>query len=128
MICALFQVPFRGSERISWVYLLHSRFPKDDVVATVYRAGEKINITIRLAVQAKLVPTQLYDRRPRLIFNVGFFYLDNQFFWKNQRITPLLVHYALCVSWFPDTFFSNTSGSPSQLTFKVNNRNTRTRC
>ena len=94
MICALFQVPFRGSERISWVYLLHSRFPKEDVVATVYRAGGKIDITIRLAVQAKLVPTQLYDRRPRLIF----FYLVNQFFWKNERITPILVHYALFVS------------------------------
>ena len=105
MICALLQVPFRGSERISWVYLLHSRFPKDDVVATVYRAGEKIDITIKLAVQAKLVPTQLYDRRPRLILSVIFLgYLVNQYFRKNLQITLLLVYFVWCVSDFPTVF------------------------
>lgn len=69
-------VPFRGNERISWTYLLHSKFPDDDVIATVYRAGKKLDVVVKLSVQSTLVPTQLYDRRPSYVVYCGLVFIS----------------------------------------------------
>lgn len=70
------KVPFRGNERISWTYLLHSKFPNDDVIATVYRAGKKLDVVVKLSVQSTLVPTQLYDRRPSYVVYCGLVFIS----------------------------------------------------
>ena len=59
------QVPFRGSERILWQYIIHKKFPGDTVKATIYRAGEKVEIDIVVKLLSYLVPPHLYDTRPR---------------------------------------------------------------
>ena len=65
MILHFLQVLFRGDERIYWTYLLHSKFPGQTIHASILRAGEKLDVEIRLAVYKPLVPRQLYDRTPR---------------------------------------------------------------
>lgn len=60
-----FQVPFRGSERILWQYIIHKKFPGDTVKATIYRAGESVEVNIVVGLLSHLVPPHLYDTRPR---------------------------------------------------------------
>jgi len=68
-------VPFRGSERILWHYLIHKKFPSDRVRALVYRAGEKMEVGISVGLLSHLVPPHLYDTRPSYVVYCGLVFV-----------------------------------------------------
>lgn len=68
-------VPFRAKERILWNYLVHMKFPGETMAATVYRAGKKISVEIKLDVISVLVPPQLYDKRPSYVVYCGLVFI-----------------------------------------------------
>ena len=65
LFTCLLQVPFRDNERILWDYLLHFKFPGDVIRVTILRIGESIDLEVKLGTLERLVPPQLYDKRPR---------------------------------------------------------------
>jgi len=60
-----FQVHFRGNERILFDYILSKKFVRDDCKLTIMRQGKVMDVTVKLDKVTNLVPTQLYDKRPR---------------------------------------------------------------
>jgi len=88
-------VPFRGSERILWNYIIHKKFPQDVVKAKVYRAGKKLEVDIVLCLLSHLVPPHLYDTRPRFVC----FVLFASFFPKENAHSNVFFIRDFCLRW-----------------------------
>eukprot|EP01133_Synstelium_polycarpum_P000463 gene463-555_t len=68
-------VAFRRRERISYEYLLSSHFIGEHINVTVFRAGQSLDIAVPLVAQHRVVPFQLYDRRPSYFVYSGFVFV-----------------------------------------------------
>jgi len=60
-------VHFRGNERILFDYKLSQMFLGDICKLKILRQGEVMAVEVKLDLVTSLVPTQLYDKRPRLV-------------------------------------------------------------
>ena len=56
---------FRGNERILFDYKLSQMFIGDICKLKILRQGHVMEVEVRLDLITSLVPTQLYDKRPR---------------------------------------------------------------
>lgn len=63
----LFEVHFRGNERILFDYKLSQMFLGDMCKLKILRQGEVMTVEVKLDLVTSLVPTQLYDKRPRYV-------------------------------------------------------------
>ncbi|GAM25013.1 hypothetical protein SAMD00019534_081880 [Acytostelium subglobosum LB1] len=68
-------VAFRRRERISYEYLLSSHFIGDKVDVTVFRKGQSLDVTVPLVPQHRVVPYQMYDKRPSYFVYAGFIFV-----------------------------------------------------
>ena len=59
------QVHFRGNERISFDYTLSKKYVGDVCRLTILRQGKVMDVEVNLDLITTLVPTQMYDKRPR---------------------------------------------------------------
>ena len=65
VVVVFFQVHFRGNERILFDYKLSQMFLGDMCKLKILRQGEVMTVEVKLDLVTSLVPTQLYDKRPR---------------------------------------------------------------
>lgn len=59
------KVHFRGNERILFDYKLSQMFIGDICKLKILRQGHVMEVEVKLDLITSLVPTQLYDKRPR---------------------------------------------------------------
>ena len=61
----LHKVHFRGNERILFDYALSHKYVGDTCKVQILRQGEVMQVEVKMSLVTSLVPTQLYDKRPR---------------------------------------------------------------